>query len=325
MLLVGLGSDIGYSQDEDTATPHFVQGTIVEGHAVRHSDRERGDYDFEKLGGIVYSTGEEFRLTCDVYSPELEGPLPAILVIHGGGWRGGSKVHWVRHARKIVRYGYVVVAINYRHAPKFKFPAQVHDVKHAIRFMKKNAEEYNIDPDRIGVYGYSAGGHLAAMLGTTDADDGMEGDIVEGFEEFDTRVRAIAVGGAPTEFTWLGKHSTALSYWLGAGTLANNPELFEQASPTTYITEDDPPFYFYHGSLDFMVPVAAAKVMHDKLEAAGISSTFAEYENQGHIRLFSQTGEPVDKIIEFFDSHLIDKSPDPDAKVQKNDSDNEDK
>lgn len=266
----------------------------------------RGEYDFEKRGGIVYSRTGESTLTCDVYVPELEGPLPTVLVVHGGGWRAGSKLHWIRHARKLVKHGFVVVAINYRHAPSSKFPAQVHDVKQAVRFMRKNAERYNIDPDRIGAYGYSAGAHLVSMLGTTDEEDGLEGTVPEGYSEFlDTRIRCVVAGGAPTEFDWLGENSRALGYWLGDGvTINNNPELFESAYPTTYISADDPPFYFYHGTSDMVVPLKAARVMHEKLEAAGVNSQFVEYEGSGHFGLFSKIGEPLDQIIEFLDREL---------------------
>ena len=266
----------------------------------------RGEYDFKKRGGIVYSKTDSYKLTCDIYIPEVEGPLPTVLAVHGGGWRAGSKIHWIRHARKLAKHGFVVVAVNYRHAPADKFPAQVHDVKQAVRFMKKHADRYKIDPDRIGAYGYSAGGHLVSMLGTTDANDGLEGDVPKGYEEFaDTRIRCVVAGGAPTEFTWLGEDSQALNYWLGAGvTIRKNPELFESAYPTTYITEDDPPFYFYHGGRDLVVPSEAAQVMHDKLLEAGLKSEFVVYDNSGHFGLFSKTGTPLDKIIEFLDKHL---------------------
>lgn len=267
---------------------------------------ERGDYEFEKRGGVVYTKSDQYRLTCDIYVPEIEGPLPAVLVVHGGGWRAGSKIHWIRHAWKLAKHGYVVVAINYRHAPKDKFPAQIHDVKQAVRFMKKHAQRYKIDSDRIGAYGYSAGGHLVSLLATTDADDGLEGEIPKGYEAFsDTRIEAVVAGGAPTEFTWLGKDSTALNYWLGDGvTINRNPEIFQRAYPTTYITSDDPPFFFYHGTMDLVVPLKAAKVMHEKLLDAKLSSQFIEYEGSGHFGLFSKTGEPLDRIIEFFDLHL---------------------
>jgi acetyl esterase/lipase len=269
----------------------------------------RGEYDFKKRGGIVYAKNDDSTLTCDVYVPEIEGPLPAVLVVHGGGWRSGTKFHWIRHARKMVKHGFVVVAINYRHAPSHKFPAQVHDVKQAVRFMRRHAQRYKIDPERIGAYGYSAGGHLVSMLGTTDSEDGLEGDVPEGYEEFtDTRIRCVVAGGAPTEFSWLGEDSRALNYWLGDGvTIRKNPELFQKAYPTSYISNDDPPFYFYHGTSDLVVPAKAAKVMHDKLTEAGVSSQFIDYEGTGHIALFSKTGEPLDRIIEFLDKHLAEE------------------
>lgn len=294
--VVLLGGHNAYSQSPDDDGNSSGQET---------NEVSRGEYGFKKRGGIVYSKNDEYQLTCDIYIPEIEGPLPAILAVHGGGWRSGTKLHWIRHARKLAKNGYVVVAVNYRHAPRHKFPAQIHDVKQAVRFMKKHADRYKIDSERIGAYGYSAGGHLVSLLGTTDAEDELEGEVPKGYEEFNTRVQAVVAGGAPTEFDWLGVDSTALSYWLGEGvTIRKNPKVFEKAYPTTYISADDPPFYFYHGTSDMVVPVEASKVMHDKLVASDLESTFTEYEDNGHFGLFSQTGTPLDKIIEFFDVHL---------------------
>ena len=172
-------------------------------------------FKFEKRGAIEYSKGDDYRLTCDVYVPEGDGPFPTVLAVHGGAWRGGSKLHMLRHAWMLARRGYVVVAINYRHAPKHKFPAQIHDCKNAIRWMRENADEYKIDSDRIAAYGYSAGGHLVSLLGTMDKDDGLDGEALEGLEKHDTRVCAVIAGGPVCEFDWVSDRSGTLVYWLG--------------------------------------------------------------------------------------------------------------
>ncbi len=101
---------------------------------------------FEKFGAITYREIDGESLNCDVYVPTGPGPYPAVLAIHGGAWRHGSKITMTRHAWKLAQAGYVVVAINYRHAPKHPFPAQVHDCKHAVRWMRANAKQYKIDP-----------------------------------------------------------------------------------------------------------------------------------------------------------------------------------
>ena len=116
---------------------------------------ERRKYRFEKKGAIVFRKLPDCEVKCDVYQPESDVALPAIIMIHGGAWRHGSKVAMVRHARRVARVGYVVVSINYRLAPKYPWPAQIDDCQYAVRWLKKNAEAYNVDADRIGVFGLS--------------------------------------------------------------------------------------------------------------------------------------------------------------------------
>ena len=260
------------------------------------------EYEFERFAGIEYKSGADYQLKLDVYVPEGQGPYPAILAVHGGSWRAGSKFHWLRHGRKMARAGYVVVAINYRHAPTHKFPAQIHDCKAAVRWMRINADEYKIDPEEIGAAGYSAGGHLVGLLGTTDADDAMEGDVPEDERGISTRIKAVAAGGAPCEFSWIDEDSSALAYWLG-NSRRDDPEIYKAASPTTYITEDDPPFHFFHGTSDWLVPESSPKLMHEKLQEQSIESTYKTYEDFGHFGLFSHL-EAFDPVIEFFNEHL---------------------
>ncbi len=236
----------------------------------------------------------------DVYVPEGKGPYPAILAVHGGSWTSGTKVHLLRHAWRLAERGYVVVAINYRHAPTYKFPCQIHDCKQAVRWMRHNASEYKIEPEKIGAYGYSAGGHLVALLATTDAEDGLEGDVDEPFKSYSTRLQAVAVGGAPCEFSWAG--STTLAYWIGA-TKDKRPELYTAAAPITYIDQDDPPFYFYHGESDFLVPSSSSQKMRDQLQAAHVTCTYEVVKNKGHFWTFSDFRQ-FDRAIDFFDDTL---------------------
>ena len=268
----------------------------------RPRPRTRKKLEFEKKGGVVYRKTDDYELKCDVYTPEGDGPFPAILAVHGGAWRSGTKFLMLRHAWRMAEAGYVVVAINYRHAPKYPFPNQVHDCKHAVRWMRANAGKYKIDPDRIGGFGYSAGGHLVSMLGTTDADDGLEGEIEHGMEGINTRISCVAAGGAPCEFSWIEDDSRTLTYWLG-GTPTEKSERFTAASPTTYITPDDPPFFLFHGDFDMVVPVDTSKKMHQLLRACKVESHHCVAERNGHLGTFSDL-DWMDKAIEFFDSKL---------------------
>ena len=266
------------------------------------SSLQCGRFEFLKHGGIEYKKGDGYRLTLDVYVPEGKGPYPGILAVHGGSWRSGTKLNWFRHARKLASAGFVVVAINYRHAPTYPFPAQIQDCKAAVRWMRIHSDQYKIDPQRIGGAGYSAGGHLVALLGTSDADDGLEGEIPENEKGVDSRLQAVAAGGAPCEFSWIDEDSRSLSFWLG-GSRASNEESYRAASPITYITADDPPFYFFHGSDDWVVPHSSSLMMHDKLVRMSMSTTFEIYEGYGHFALFSHI-DSMDPVIEFFNQTL---------------------
>ncbi len=263
------------------------------------------EFAFEKFGGVEYRSGDDYRLTLDVYVPDRPGRCPAILAVHGGSWRSGTKLNWFRHARKLARAGFVVVAINYRHAPQFPFPAQIHDCKAAVRWMRVHADQYHIDPDRIGGIGYSAGGHLVALLGTSDADDGLEGAVPESESGISTRLQAVAVGGAPCNFDWIDDDAKTLNFWLGA-TRREDPEIWKQATPATWLTVDDPPFYFFHGTRDWLVPDACAECFHRQIQETGIESEFKTWDN-GHFGLFSRL-EALDPVIVFFRKHLGDQS-----------------
>ncbi len=263
-----------------------------------------------KKGGIVYATGKgvddkDYELKLDVYIPNGDGPFPMVLAVHGGAWRAGAKWHLIRHAWKFVENGYGVVAINYRHAPNYKFPAQIHDVKAAVRWMRKHHKKYKIDPDRIVAYGYSAGGHLVSLLGTTDSNDGLEGPVAKEDRKISTRVRAVVAGGAPCEFSWLDLNSRTLHYWMGK-TRAEDPKRWKRASPTTYITKDDPPFFFMHGADDSVVPKSSSQKMHSALLAAKVSSRHKVYKGYAHLSLFSNT-DTVDEMVKFFNSVLEEK------------------
>lgn len=259
-------------------------------------------FEFDKFGGVEYRSGEDYRLTLDVYVPEGDGPYPGILAVHGGSWRSGTKLNWFRHARKLARAGFVVVTINYRHAPTHRFPAQIHDCKAAVRWMRLHADEYKIDPEQIGGAGYSAGGHLVALLGTSDKDDGLEGDVPDAEKGISTRLQAVAAGGAPCEFSWIDDDARTLAYWLGSNR-ASNPEIYRTVAPMTYITPDDPPFFFFHGTDDWVVPESSPRLMHDALMNQAVPSTFRAYEDYGHFALFSHI-DALDPVIEFFNETL---------------------
>lgn len=249
---------------------------------------------------VVYAKRGDVELKADVFVPEGEGPFPAVLVVHGGGWRSGNKGQLSFVSRALAEAGYVAVAINYRLAPKHTFPAQIEDCKAAVRWMRQHASEYNIDPNRIGGWGYSAGGHLVSLLGVTDADDGLEHSASEGAES--TRLQAVVAGGAPCDFRELAPESDRLAFWLG-GPRGEKEEVYELASPARFVTGDDPPILFYHGDADELVPIDSPRAMMAALEAANVPTEIHVIPGAAHIKA-ALDGSAVRRGIEFLDSRL---------------------
>jgi acetyl esterase/lipase len=234
---------------------------------------------------------KDSKLTADIYLPKGEGPFPGLVLIHGGGWAIGSSLTVMPHGRKFAEAGYSVLAVNYRKAPKDKFPAQLDDVRDAIRWFQSKAKDYKLDPARIGAWGYSAGGHLAALTAVTESDAPGA-----------PRLRCVCAGGAPVDFTALPVNSEFLSFWLG-GSPKERPDVYKAASPMSFITKDDPPFLFFHGSEDKLVPIAGAKKMVGELKAAGVAAEFYEVRGKEHILAHWDSGA-FRAALQFFDQHL---------------------
>ena len=164
--------------------------------------------------------------------------------------------------------------------------------------MRLKSKKLKLYPDRIAAFGYSAGAHLAAMLGTTDEADGFEGTVTdEKLKPFSTRVQCVIAGGAPCEFKWI--KSKSLVYWLGHSP-QEKPALYKQAAPMTYITKDDPPFMFIHGTADKIVPIRSSQRMHEKLKEIGIDSRYESVEGKGHFATFSDLSW-MESAIDFMD------------------------
>ncbi len=257
-----------------------------------------GLLDGVKHASVVYHRGDDYELKCDVYVPAGSGPFPAVLAVHGGGWRGGTKLNMMRHAFKFCDNGFVVVCINYRHAPKFPFPAQIQDCFAAMRFMRDHAVEYHIDTNQIFGFGYSAGGHLISLLATTSECNWKQlQSPIENAESIPV-LKGVAAGGAPCDFEWLPADSTFLKYWLGA-TKSEDPKIYQRASPVFHVSETSPPFLLFHGIDDQIVPIECLDRMQQALVDHGITCEVAKLAGCGHIQAFSQL-ETVDLASAFF-------------------------
>ena len=237
---------------------------------------------------MLFAKHNNVNLLADVYIPLSNGPHAGVLLIHGGGWLAGNRRELSRIAKQMASLGYTVVAIDYRLAPKDKFPAQIEDCRTAISWMVENAAKYKIDPKRLGVWGYSAGGHLAALLGTTNP-----------------LVRAVVTGGAPCDFRPIKPDNCFLAYWLG-GTPREVPAAYQNASPAHFISQDDPPFFFYHGQKDFLVPIGQPAKMAASLKKANVPAKMYTIREKGHAGALRDK-QAMMLGIEFLDEHLLRK------------------
>ncbi len=256
----------------------------------------------------------------DVFIPSNSSPrpLPAAVYIHGGGWSSGDKADnglllWPEVRDELLLRGFLVATLNYRLAPAWQWPEQIHDVKCAIRHLRAKAQDYGLDAASIGAWGASAGGHLVAMLGVTDANSGLEGNNHNhGFPGWSSRVAAVvSIGGISDltppanvdELNFSGRQQTFVTFPGPSEELTN-------ASPITWATADDPPFLIVHGEEDPTVLVAHPIRMRDALEAAGGPVTLQLVTNGGH-NLEPVTGpvsptfsQIIQQIADFFDSTL---------------------
>jgi len=227
------------------------------------------------LNDVPYCATEISSRNMDIYFPSSGGPWPALVYIHGGSWMRGDKSEAAPFAYWMTSQAYIVVSINYRLYPQARFPAMIEDAKCAIRSLRAHAAEFNLDPNRIAAVGTSAGGHLAALLGTSDAGAGW--DIGEHLDQ-SSRVQAVIVMAPVTD---LSRHFPNAD--IETMRLAGFDETtIGGASPITHVTADDPPFLLVHGDLDPLVPYEQSALMYDRLVNAGVPAQLVMVQNAGH-------------------------------------------
>ena len=251
--------------------------------------------------GVVYSPpGWPQQLEADLYVPQQREPRPAVLVVHGGSWKGGARRDMDRIAGRLAERGFVVMNASYRLVPAHRFPAPLHDLQQAVRWLRAAAPRYGVDPQRIGAFGYSAGAHLATLLGTVSPGDAL--DRPHGGA--DARLQAVAAGGTPSDLRRF-TGGTLVPQFLGA-TLAEKPELFAAASPVVHASAGDPPMFLYHGALDRIVDPSHSDELRRALERAGVRSELRIVPMLGHIPTFflarGTEGEAMDFLEEVLGS-----------------------
>jgi len=255
---------------------------------------------------VVIGQGGGRDLHVDIAFPTAPPaqPMPAVLMIHGGGWSGGTHKGFL--PAELVAQGYFVATVEYRLSGEAPWPAQIQDCKLAVRWLRTNAAKYHVNPDRIGCLGFSAGGHLAACLGALPDTPELAGQ--GGFTGVSSRVQAVVDESGPTDFTPEGRpllgetkrDPSALVTLLG-GSFADKPDIWRQASPALNVTASTPPFLIFSGEKDTGVPVNQALRMEEALKKAGVPVQLIRVKNGGHGLHADHPGDPA---------------PDPDPKAQ---------
>lgn len=265
---------------------------------------------------VTYCTPDGVPVKMDIFFPAASsgGPFPAVVYLHGGAWRAGDKSTgaWLQPVvGELIARGYLVAAVNYRLGPQYVWPAQIEDAKCAIRHLRANAASYNLNPNAIGVWGVSAGGHLAALLGTTDPSAGFEGS--GGYSDQSSRVQAVIDIDGPANLAASSFTGSRLQMQIAGqifGADSPNSPILARASPVTYVSKDDPPFLIIHGEKDLVVPPSQSQELYDRLTMAGVPATLLMVQNGDHT--LSPSGGPIKPtqaqiaatILEFLEKSL---------------------
>ncbi|MGO8925925.1 MAG: alpha/beta hydrolase fold domain-containing protein [Limisphaerales bacterium] len=244
--------------------------------------------EVKALRDLEYGKASGRAMLLDLYLPEkADKPSPLIIWIHGGAWMAGSK-NEPSPALRFTTDGYAVAQVGYRLSQEAKFPAQIHDCKAAVRWLRANAAQYNLDPNKFVAWGASAGGHLVALLGTSGGVAELEGDDNDLKES--SRVQAVLDWFGPTDFLHIGDAESDLQHnapdspesKLVGGPLLENKDKAAKASPITYVSKDAPPFLIMHGDHDRTVPFNQSELLYAALKKAGVDVTFVPMKGAGH-------------------------------------------
>ena len=266
---------------------------------MSRSDQERLDID----RGVVYGEAGDEPLLFDVYRPRTRvAPRPAVVLVHGGGMWTGSRGDMAGPARRLARAGYVAFAFDYRlvdaKAGRHRWPAQLDDVQRAVRWVRANARRYGVDPGRVGAYGWSAGGQLAALLGTRDTRDRRPA-----LAAYPSRVACVVdLAGDVDLAAYTDPPAWDEVVALLGGTPEEVPGRYRDASPLSWIDGRTAPFLIVHGTRDDVVPIAQSRRLVAALRAAGVEVRYLELPDAGHDGLaWSRVGPAV---LAFLARHL---------------------
>ncbi|MCM2354003.1 MAG: alpha/beta hydrolase [Pseudobdellovibrio sp.] len=236
---------------------------------------------------VEYKTKDQHTLKADLFLPKekSEKPLPLVVVIHGGGWRNRSG-DMEGICKYLAEKGFAALNITYRFVPEYRYPVQVSDVKAAIPWILEHAPKYNLNTQNISIWGYSAGAHLAFLLGNQ--------------KDLGTGIHAIVVGGIPSYFPSY-PDSPLITPFMGVKYI-DDPKTWLEASPLNFVGSETPPTFIYHGVDDSLVGIDQAEMLAAKLMQYKVTHQFFRVENRGHLTTYYFAQEAEDKAIEFLKS-----------------------
>lgn len=262
---------------------------------------------------LAYADNDNPRQKLDLYLPKnrrTEQALPVIVFIHGGGWRNGDKSGGAGQVGGFVASGdYAGVSVGYRLSGEATWPAQIHDCKAAIRWIKAHSKEYGLDAAKIGVWGTSAGGHLVSMLGTSGDVKELEGNLGKHLDQ-NSRVACVVNFFGPENFLTMVRQPSTVNRTEGSqypealllgGSVPERQEAAREASPVTHVSKGDAPFFTAHGTKDPVVPYAQGQEIHAALQKAGVPSLLQEMTGGGHGFRSEVLNQ---RVQQFFDLHL---------------------
>lgn len=254
----------------------------------------------------------------DLYLPAAQGPFPVVVWVHGGAWRMGSKALGPDAVqRRVLDRGFALASVEYRLSDEAVFPAQIHDVKAAVRFLRANHERFGLDADRIAGWGDSAGGHLVALLGTSAGEETLEGDL--GNAGVDSRIQAVVDWYGPTDFLRMDEQAGAIGCGdratphsspdspesqLVGGVITRRPDRVRAADPVTYAGGEEPPFLIQHGTADCVVPYPQSVLLRDALREAGADVELDLLDGAGHGGPAFSTDRNMARVLDFLGRHL---------------------
>ena len=299
-----------------TITPPTVTETVIQTVTVASLLEHNTTYQVAR--DVEYCQVGERSLVLDIYIPDepIISPAPAVVWIHGGGWRAGGKSLSRDYILMLVEHGFTLVSIEYRLSSEAIFPAAIEDCKCAVRWLRAHAQQYNVDPERIGVWGGSAGGHLAMMVACSDESAGIDGN--SGWNNQSSRVQAacsywgvsdLVVAAEPFEQD-ISRQNVIVQF-LG-GLPSEIPEIYELASPVTHVSLDDPPLLLVHGDKDPVVSLRQSQIIHQAYLELSLETELIVVYGAGHglkqmtDNSISPSREVVDQIVlEFFMERLV--------------------